>query len=288
MTARFFVLPRLKWSPVFTAIFAAASFLLLLTQPLLALELHGSLKQGGLVLGQDKPGIQVFLDGEPLKVDALGRFVFGFGREAGPEANLIIIYSDGTTLNRTLEIAEQVYNIERVDGLPPKTVTVPEEEKIRRARETGMVREARQGVTDATDWAAGFSLPADGRISGVYGSQRILNGEPRWPHFGLDIAAPLYSPVKAPAGGVVKLAERDFLLEGGIIIIDHGFGLTSTLMHLAEVTVKAGQRIEMGEVIASLGATGRATGPHVDWRINWGSVRLDPALALEAGSLAEE
>ena len=253
-----------------------------------ALELHGALKQGGLVLGQDQPGAQVFLDGEPIKVDSLGRFVFGFARDAGPEANLKIIYNDGKTLEQTLKIAEQVYQIERIDGLPPKTVTIPEEEKIRRAKETAMVREARKGVSAATDWVAGFMLPAEGRISGVYGSQRILNGEPRWPHFGLDIAAPLLTPVKAPASGVVTLAEREFLLEGGIIIIDHGFGLTSTLMHLAEINVSVGQQVKMGEVIAGLGDTGRASGPHVDWRINWRSVRLDPALALEAGSLVKE
>ena len=179
-----------------------------------------------------------------------------------------------------MNIAEQVYDIERVDGLPPKTVTVPEEEKIRRAKETGMVRKARDTNTDALDWVGGFSLPAEGRISGVYGSQRILNGEPRWPHYGLDIAAPVGTDVKAPAGGVIRLAEPDFLLEGGIIILDHGFGVTSTLMHLSSVDVAQGQRVERGDVIAKLGATGRATGPHVDWRINWGSVRLDPALAL--------
>ncbi|MEE8259070.1 MAG: M23 family metallopeptidase [Sphingomonadales bacterium] len=267
---------------------ASVGLLMLLPNHSQGLELHGALKQGGLVMGQDHPGTQVFLDGELLKVDSLGRFVFGFARDAGPEANLKIVYSDGKTLEQTLKIAEQEYQIERIDGLPPKTVTIPEEEKIRRAKETAMVREARKGVSAATDWVAGFMLPAEGRISGVYGSQRILNGEPRWPHFGLDIAAPLLTPVKAPASGVVTLAEKEFLLEGGIIIIDHGFGLTSTLMHLAEINVSVGQRVKMGEGIAGLGDTGRASGPHVDWRINWRSVRLDPALALEAGSLVKK
>jgi len=245
-----------------------------------ALELYGSLKQGGLVIGRDNPGTRVFLDDTPLKVGPDGRFVFGFGRDAGPSASLRIIYADGREIVRTLPIEAQTYDIERVDGLPPKTVIIPEEEKIRREKETAKVREARANSSDALDWAGGFSRPADGRISGVYGSQRILNGEPRWPHYGLDIAADVGAPVRAPAGGVVRLAEKDFLLEGGIIIIDHGFGVSSTLMHLSSVEVTVGQRVERGEVIAKLGATGRASGPHVDWRINWGSVRLDPALAL--------
>lgn len=253
-----------------------------------ALELYGALKQGGLVLGQDQPGVQVFLDETPLKVSPDGRFVFGFGREAGPEAYLKIIYPSGAILEQTLVIEPQTYKIERIDGLPPRTVTVPEEEKIRRESETAMVREARKPVTGATDWVGGFALPAEGRISGVYGSQRILNGEPRWPHYGLDIAAPIMTEVRAPAGGVVMLAEKDFLLEGGIIIIDHGYGVTSTLMHLAAVDVTKGQRVERGEVIAYLGATGRASGPHVDWRINWGSVRIDPALALNLNLVVSE
>ena len=240
----------------------------------------GQFKQGGLIIGQGDPGIEVYLDDNQVKVDETGRFVFGFGRDAGPVAILKIVFPNGNTSQSSFPIEKQVYDIERVDGLPPKTVNVPEEEKIRRQKETGLVRTARNTSTEALDWVKGFSLPAEGRISGVYGSQRILNGVPRWPHYGLVIAAPVGSEVKAPAGGVVRLAEPDFLLEGGIIILDHGFGVTSTLMHLSSVDVSVGQRVERGEVIAKLGATGRATGPHLDWRINWGSVRLDPALAL--------
>jgi len=254
---------------------------LALTSQAEALEFFGHITQGGMVIGQDKPGIQAFLDDQPLRVDASGRFVFGFGREAGPVAKVKIVYPDGKTSEVTLNVSSQTYDIERVDGLPPKTVTIPEEERIRREKETAMVREARAKSSDALDWAGGFSQPAEGRISGVYGSQRILNGELRWPHYGLDIAADIGTPVRAPAGGVVRLAEKDFLLEGGIIIIDHGFDVSSTLMHLSSVEVAVGQRVERGEVIAGLGATGRASGPHVDWRINWGAVRLDPALALD-------
>ena len=123
-------------------------------------------------------------------------------------------------------------------------------------------------------------LPAQGRISGVYGSQRILNGEPRSPHYGLDVAAPIHTPVMAPLGGIITLAEPDFLLEGGIIIIDHGFGVSSTVFHLQSVDVIVGQPVQKGEQIGTIGATGRASGPHVDWRVNWGKVRLDPGLLV--------
>ncbi len=279
-----------KNGPIFSYLLLPLTCVLLVLNlvfatPALALELYGNFKQGGLVIGHDDPGIKAFLDDIPLKVGPNGRFVFGFGRAAGPVATLRIVYADGKVSEQTFNIEAQVYDIERIDGLPPKTVTIPEEEKIRREKETAMVRTAREGSSDELDWAEGFIFPAEGRISGVYGSQRILNGEPRWPHFGLDIAAPVGTPVKAPAGGMVRLAEEDFLLEGGIIIIDHGFGVTSTLMHLSLVDVTVGQRVERGDVIAGLGATGRTSGPHVDWRINWGSVRLDPALALDMDAL---
>lgn len=253
--------------------------------PAWALELYGNFKQGGLVIGHEDPGFEAFLDDIPLKVGPDGRFVFGFGRDAGPVVTLRIVYADGKVSEQTFNIEARVYEIERIDGLPPKTVIIPEGEKIRREKETAMVRTARAGSSNGLDWTEGFIFPAEGRISGVYGSQRILNGEPRWPHFGLDIAAPVGTPVTAPAGGVVRLAEEDFLLEGGIIIIDHGFGVSSTLMHLSSVEVTTGQRVERGEVVAGLGATGRVSGPHVDWRINWGPVRLDPALALDMDAL---
>jgi len=262
-------------------------FLLVLTAltfvlPAQALELSGVLKQGGLLIGKVSPGAKVWLDGAPLDVTSDGRFVFGFPREAASSAVLRFTNAEGGTEERVLEIASQDYKIDRVDGLPPRTVTIPEEEKKRRARERNMVKTARADQSQDLHWVKGFKLPVDGaRISGVYGSQRILNGEPRWPHYGLDMAAPVGTPVKAPAAGIVRLAEPDFLLEGGIIIIDHGFGVSSTLMHLNSVDVKVGQQVTAEDVVATLGASGRATGPHLDWRMNWGAVRIDPALALE-------
>ena len=244
------------------------------------LSLQGDLVQGALILGQTQPGATVSLDGEPLAVTPDGRFVFGFSRDAGPSAALRVVLPGGKTIDRTMTIEKRGYQIERVDGLPPKTVTPPAEWLERRKMETGRVRKGRADMRDLLHWTTGFIKPAEGRYSGFYGSQRILNGQPRTPHYGLDIAAPENTPVNAPAAGVVTLADPDFLLEGGIVIIDHGYRVTSTLFHMNDVTVKEGDVVTQGQQIGLMGAKGRATGSHVDWRINWGNVRLDPALVL--------
>jgi len=149
-------------------------------------------------------------------------------------------------------------------------------------QENARVAEARKIDTHAAWFWDGFRRPAEGRISGVYGSQRILNGEPRQPHYGLDIAGPRGSPVLAPAAGIVRLASRDFYYTGGTVIIDHGHGVSSSFLHLDRVEVNVGDKVEAGDLIGALGATGRATGPHLDWRVNWFDVRLDPGLLLEA------
>lgn len=268
--------------PHLNKILLTAILFFFLAGPAQALDLDGSFKQGGMVIGQTEPGGKIFLGEKEVLVGPEGRFVIGFGRDAEKNAILKIVSATGTSEELTLTIEPQTYNIDRVDGLPERTVTIPDEEKIRRKKEQGMVAEARSPVSSFLDWAGGFLKPAEGRITGVYGSQRILNGQPRWPHYGLDIAGEVGTPVKAPAGGVVMLAEKNFLLEGGIIIIDHGFGVISTFLHLSEVSVNVGQRVEQGDDIGAIGMTGRATGPHLDWRINWGSVRLDPALVLDA------
>ena len=246
-----------------------------------AVELSGTASQGGMLWGKVAAGTKVTLDGEPVKVGPAGNFVIGFGRDAGPKARLALMHADGTGEEQVIEVKARHFDIERVDGLPPKTVTPPPEWRKRRAKETGMVREARSVATDQLDWLTGFVRPAEGRFSGFYGSQRILNGEPRSPHYGLDIAGPTGTPIVAPAGGIVRLAVPDFLLEGGIVIIDHGFGVTSTLFHMNSVDVKKGQTVKQGEQIGTIGKTGRASGPHVDWRVNWGNVRLDPILLIE-------
>jgi len=246
-----------------------------------AVELSGTAAQGGMLWGKVAPGATVSLDGAPVKVGPGGNFVIGFGRDAGARATLSVQHKDGATEVQAITVRKRHFDIERVDGLPPKTVTPPPEWRERRAKETGMVRDARSHNTDALDWQAGFIRPAEGRFSGFYGSQRILNGEPRSPHYGLDIAGPTGTPIVAPASGVVRLAVPDFLLEGGIVIIDHGFGVTSTLFHMNSVDVQKGQTVRQGDRIGTIGQTGRANGPHVDWRVNWGGVRLDPILLIE-------
>ncbi|MGX5914194.1 M23 family metallopeptidase [Aliidiomarina sp. Khilg15.8] len=243
-------------------------------------ELKGELKQGSMVVGKTEPGYQVSFNGENLEVASNGYFVFGFPREADPEHELVITDADGNEHRKSLEIASREYNIQRIDGLPQQTVTPDPEAQKRQREEAALVWKARQTRSDMTYFASDFIWPAEGRISGVYGSQRILNGEPRNPHWGHDIAAPTGTPVVAPASGVVVLVHPDMLMSGGTLIIDHGHGVFSTYIHLHRVLVEEGHRIEQGDRIAEIGATGRATGPHLDWRLNWRDMRLDPALLL--------
>ncbi len=247
-----------------------------------ATDLKGDVAQGGLVWGQVEAGAEIRLDGTQIFVGPEGHFVFGFSRDAKKDASLVILHRDGRRIEKNLSVKQREFNIERIDGLPPKTVTPPESWTARRKIETGRVRKARAArAIKRVDWLNGFIKPAEGRFSGFYGSQRILNGKPRSPHYGLDIAGPVGTPIVAPAGGIITLAASDFLLEGGIVIIDHGYGVSSTLFHMNSVDVKEGQRIEQGEQIGTIGSKGRSSGPHVDWRINWGRVRLDPFLTLE-------
>lgn len=242
--------------------------------------LEGPRVQGGMIVGQVVPGSQVSLDGTPLKLGPDGRFVFGFNRDAAKAARLDVVEPSGARFSDTLSIKQRKYEIQRIDGLPPKKVTPRPEVYERLKRERGMVAQARAHDTDFLHWAGPFIWPAVGRISGVYGSQRILNGEPRQPHFGVDVAAPKGTQVVAPAAGIVVLAEPDFYYEGGIIIIDHGHRVMSTLFHLQTVDIETGDTLVQGQPIATIGATGRATGAHVDWRVNWGAVRLDAALIV--------
>ena len=260
---------------------------LMLTHGALALELDGDLVQGGMVIGTVEPGSAVTLDGEALAVTDEGKFVIGFGRDHGPSAVLAVMKSgSGEQDVWPLEIARRDYDIQRIDGLPPGKVGGFSEATLKRIRaDNAQVAAARRTTSRDEHFLNGFIWPTKGRISGVYGSQRVLNGEPRRPHFGIDIAAPTGTPVLAPATGTVRLAESDHFFTGGIVIIDHGHSVNSTLFHLHSVDVKVGQVVEQGEQIGTVGATGRATGPHLDWRMNWGGERLDPQLV--AGPMPE-
>lgn len=239
--------------------------------------LSGEFRQGAIIRGQGPAGIALKLDGQTVPVDDEGRFVLGFDRDAPATASLQLQYPDGSQQQRQLVIEAQDYAIERVDGLPPSRVTPDASVQSRIQQEAARVAAARsRRDAQRADWASDFIWPAHGRLSGFYGSQRILNGEPRRPHYGVDVAAPAGTPVWAPAPGVVTLAEPDLYFSGGTIIIDHGQGLTSSFLHLSAVEVSVGQKVAQGDVIGRIGATGRATGPHLDWRMNWLDRRVNP------------
>ncbi|MEN3975242.1 M23 family metallopeptidase [Emcibacter sp. SYSU 3D8] len=259
---------------------AAMLFLAIACPAHAGLRLDGQMTQGGMIIGHADPGAAVVLDGQPVRVAPDGRFVFGFGRDAPPSAVLQVSSPDGQTEQRILAIAQRRWDIQRIDGLPPSKVTPPPGLAERLKRERAAIGAARRHVSDAMFWAETLVWPSRGRISGVYGSQRILNGVPKQPHYGVDVAGPKGSPVSAPTAGIVTLAESDFYYEGGIVIIDHGYGVSSTLIHMERVDVKTGESVGQGQRIGLLGAAGRASGPHLDWRINWNGVRLDPALAI--------
>ncbi len=244
------------------------------------LVLEGDFLQGGLIFGQAVPGAEVTLNGRWVRVTAAGRFIFGFGRDAPPNAVLEVAWPGGKVEMRHLVVAKRGYKIQRIDGLPPKMVTPPESVLARIRAENGRIAKARAVDRAEPMFESGFVWPAIGPISGVFGSQRVLNGEPRRPHFGVDTAAPAGTPVTAPADGVVAIAHPDMYYTGGTVLIDHGHGLTSVYSHMKEVWVKEGARLSQGDVIGSVGATGRVTGPHLDWRINWFDQRLDPALLV--------
>ncbi len=245
------------------------------------LSLEGRFSQGGMVLGQTLPGAIVSLDGREIRVGPEGRFVFGFGRDAETRASLKVVLPDGEQEVRDIVILKRDYDVQRIDGLPSKMVSPPAEVLARIARENRLVAEVRRLDTENVWYAGTFIWPAKGKMTGVYGSQRVLNGEPKRPHFGLDVAAPVGTPVVAPATGKVMMAEDNLYYTGGTVMLDHGHGVTSVLMHLSAVEVTLGQTVRQGEQIGRMGATGRATGSHVDWRVNWFDVRLDPQFLVE-------
>ena len=241
-------------------------------------ELSATATQGGLLIGRAPEAASVEFDGRRLRLSDTGVFLLGFGRDAPATAEVVITGRDGGVERREITVAQREYRIQRIDGLPGEQVTPPESVLERIRSEGARVSAARAVDDERTDFLDGFVWPLTGRISGVYGSQRVLNGEPRRPHFGVDVAAPTGTPVVAPADAIVRLAEPDLYFSGGTLIMDHGHGLTSTFIHLSRVLVEPGQHVRQGEVVAEVGATGRATGPHLDWRMNLFDARLDPAL----------
>jgi murein DD-endopeptidase MepM/ murein hydrolase activator NlpD len=244
-------------------------------------RLEGQFVQGGLVVGSIEPGSRVSQDGQRVRVSDRGEFLLGFGRDAPAQSTLVVELPDGRTITDTLSVKAREYRIQRIDGLPKRKVSPRKPEDLARIKaDSAAVGKARARDDDRQDFRDGFVWPAQGPISGVYGSQRVLNGQPRRPHFGIDIAAPTGTPVYAPAAGVVTLVVPDMFFSGGTLIVDHGHKLSSTFLHLHRILVEVGDRVEQGDVIAEIGATGRVTGAHLDWRINLRDRRIDPQLLV--------
>ena len=244
-------------------------------------RLSGKAIQGGMMVGSTTPGSRVYQDGQRVRVSGEGDFLLGFTRDAPATSALRIELPDGREVRRSLDVATGEYQIQRIDGLPRAKVTPRKPEDLARIRrDIKEAKQARARDDDRQDFLAGFEWPVTGPISGVYGSQRILNGKPRRPHFGVDIAVPTGTPVRAPAPGIVTLAVPDMFFSGGTLILDHGHKLSSSFLHLSKLHVEVGDRVEQGDLIAEVGATGRVTGAHLDWRMNLRDRRIDPQLLV--------
>jgi murein DD-endopeptidase MepM/ murein hydrolase activator NlpD len=240
-----------------------------------------SASQGALVVGTTHGAATVTLDGRPLRVSPAGVFVFGIGRDARGDV-VVSVRQPGTgVVDHRIAVTPRDWPIERIDGVPPATVNPPPAIAARIQREQAQVVAARARDDDRADFAQAFIWPVKGRISGRFGNQRIYNNTPKSAHSGMDIAAANGTPVKAPAAGVVTFAAPDLYLTGGTLLLDHGHGVSSNFLHLSRLGVKVGDRVEQGQVIGAVGATGRATGPHLHWGMNWFDVRVDPLLVLE-------
>ncbi|WP_425338491.1 M23 family metallopeptidase [Sphingomonas jejuensis] len=242
---------------------------------------EGALQQGGLVIGTAPSGTAaLFLDGQPVPLAAGERFLIGFDRDAGPSARLTARLADGRTITEPLTVRPRAWRIERVDIARGPSRPDPTYQRIR-AAEVARIEAARAIESPVNGWLQRFAWPATGRISGVFGSQRIYRGEPGAYHSGVDIARPTGTAITAPADGVVVLAaDRPFSLEGNLLIVDHGMGLNSAFLHLSRIDVRVGQRVGRGQLLGAIGTTGRSTGPHLHWALKWRDARVDPQLLV--------
>ena len=240
-----------------------------------------SVQQGAMVIGKVPPGSRVEHAGRVLKVTPYGSVVFGIGRDATGPATVRVRRPDGSDETASIAVTPRDWPIQRIDGLPPATVNPPPKIAERISREQAQVSAARTRDDARADFAQTFVWPVQGRISGRFGNQRIYNGIPKSAHSGMDIAAAQGTPVKAPAAGFVTFAAPDLYLTGGTVLLDHGHGISSNFLHLSRLDVEVGDRVEQGQVIGAVGATGRATGPHLHWGMSWFEVRIDPLLVLE-------
>ncbi len=245
-----------------------------------AVEFDGKFIQGHFIIGKTEPDSKVKIDKKQVKVSKDGYFAFGLARDRKYDV-VITIEKNGVKEKITKRVQKRKYNIQKIDGLEEKKVTPPEEVYERIKKENKLIAKARSIDSDLDFFKDKFMIPVDDAIiTGVYGSQRILNGKPKWPHYGLDFAQKEGTPVKAMLDGIVTLAESDLYYSGGTLIFDHGHGISTLYMHMHEIFVEKGQKVKQGNIIGTIGSTGRATGPHLDVRLNWFDTRLDPATVL--------
>jgi len=251
-----------------------------LSNNVLAVEFKGKFIQGHFIIGKTESGTKVLIDKKEVRTSDDGYFVFGIGRDRKYDV-VITLNKDGNKQKIVKKVLKRKYDIQRIDGLPEEQVTPPEEVYVRIKKENKLIGDAKAIDSNLTYFKNKFIVPIENTIiSGVYGSQRILNGEPKWPHYGLDFAADEGTTIKAMLDGIVTLAEPDLYYTGGTLMFDHGHGISTIYLHMQKLLVKKGQKIKQGDVIGTVGSTGRATGPHLDIRLNWFQTRLDPETVL--------
>ena len=255
-------------------------FLIFTSTQLQAIEFQGKFLQGHFILGSTNPNAKILVGNKEVKVSKDGFFVFGIDRDRKFDLTITKI-QNGKKEKIVKKVLKRKYNIQRIDGLEESKVTPPESVYKRIKEENNKIGKARAINSDLPFFKNQFIMPVKGIISGVYGSQRILNGKPKWPHYGIDIAAKKGSKVISPTDAIVRLSEKDLYFTGGTIMLDHGHGITSVYSHLSKVLVKKNDKIQKGDVIGLIGSTGRSTGPHLDWRINWFDQRLDPMMFIK-------
>ena len=246
-----------------------------------SVEFKGKFIQGHFIIGKTDQDSKVFIDKKEIKVSKDGYFAFGLDRDRKYDVT-ITIKSNGKTKRIVKRVQKRKYNIQRIDGLDEKKVTPPEEVYERIKKENKLIAEARAIDSDLVFFKDNFIIPVDDAIiTGVYGSQRILNGKPKWPHYGLDFAQDEGTQVKAMISGIVTLSEPNLYYSGGTLIFDHGHGISTLYMHMHEIFVEKGQKVNQGDIIGTVGSSGRATGSHLDVRLNWFGTRLDPMTVLK-------
>jgi len=245
------------------------------------IQLSGEIMQGGLIIGKTQPNSEVMLNKRVLPVSVNGDYVFAFSRDDKSEYLLKITTPDGTVEKQTLVPTKRDYKISRVEGISKKIMNPNKKANVRAKQDRIAIKKVRKISSELTDFSQGFIAPRSSRITGVYGSQRFYNGVPKTPHYGVDYAGAIGAPVKSPADGKILLWVPDMFYSGGTLVIDHGHGITSNFLHLSDSLVSVGDYVKQGQIIAKIGNSGRVTGPHLDWRMNWHNVRFDPQLAMK-------